>query len=40
MGLSCLDYAALMETTNQIAALGYCDRIAWSNPVPTDRSGE
>ena len=29
-----------MEAINQMAALGYCDRIAWSNPIPTGRSGE
>ena len=24
----------------QISALGYCDRIAWSKPLPTGRNGE
>jgi hypothetical protein len=23
-----------------MAALGYCDRISWSNPISTGRSGE
>ncbi|PSN16086.1 hypothetical protein C7293_04335 [filamentous cyanobacterium CCT1] len=34
------DYAALMEAINQMAALRYCDKIAWSDPIPTGRSGE
>lgn len=34
------DYAALLEAINQLAALGYCDRAAWINPLPTGRSGE
>jgi hypothetical protein len=34
------DYAALMEAIHQMASLGYCDRIAWSDPIPTGRSGE
>ncbi len=34
------DYAALMEALNHMAALGYCDRVAWSDPIPTGRSGE
>jgi len=34
------DYAALMEAINHMVSLGYCDRIVWSAPIPTGRSGE
>jgi hypothetical protein len=34
------DYAALMEAINHMVSLGYCDKIAWSDPIPTGRSGE
>jgi hypothetical protein len=34
------DYAALTEAINHLAALGYCDKIAWSDPIATGRSGE
>jgi hypothetical protein len=34
------DYAALIEAINHLAALGYCDKIAWSDPIATGRSGE
>ncbi|TVQ12176.1 MAG: hypothetical protein EA368_04320 [Leptolyngbya sp. DLM2.Bin27] len=34
------DYAAMTEAIHQMAALGYCDKIAWSNPIATGRSGE
>jgi hypothetical protein len=34
------DYAALMEAINHMVSLGYCDRVAWSAPMPTGRSGE
>ncbi len=34
------DYAALIEAINHMASLGYCDRVAWSAPIPTGRSGE
>ncbi|WOD37682.1 hypothetical protein [Nodosilinea sp. E11] len=34
------DYAALIEAINHMASLGYCDKVAWSNPIPTGRSGE
>ncbi|WP_008310729.1 hypothetical protein [Leptolyngbya sp. PCC 6406] len=34
------DYGALMEAINRMAILGYCERIAWSNPLPTGRNGE
>ena len=34
------DYAALIEAINRMAVLGYCDRIAWTEPLPTGRNGE
>ncbi|MDB9527453.1 hypothetical protein PN498_15750 [Oscillatoria sp. CS-180] len=34
------DYAALIAVMMRLAALGYCDRTAWSDPLPTGRSGE
>jgi hypothetical protein len=34
------DYAALLEAINHMVSLGYCDKIAWSDPIPTGRSGE
>lgn len=34
------DYQGIIETINHIVALGYCDRIAWSDPYPTGREGE
>jgi hypothetical protein len=34
------DYGALIEAINRMAVLGYCERIAWSNPLPTGRNGE
>ncbi|MDA0268935.1 MAG: hypothetical protein O3A14_18725 [Cyanobacteria bacterium] len=34
------DYGALMEAINRMAVLGYCERIAWSEPLPTGRNGE
>ena len=34
------DYGAIVETINRLAVLGYCERIAWSEPIPTGRSGE
>ncbi|TVQ06755.1 MAG: hypothetical protein EA368_16235 [Leptolyngbya sp. DLM2.Bin27] len=34
------DYAALLEAINHMAARGYCDPTAWSDPIPTGRSGE
>jgi hypothetical protein len=34
------DYGALIEAINRMAVLGYCDRIAWSEPLPTGRNGE
>jgi len=34
------DYGALIDTINRLALLGYCDRIAWSEPLPTGRNGE
>jgi hypothetical protein len=34
------DYGAIIDTINRLALLGYCERIAWSEPLPTGRSGE
>ncbi|HEY9889908.1 MAG TPA: hypothetical protein V6D02_16000 [Candidatus Obscuribacterales bacterium] len=34
------DYSALMEAVKRMAALGYCDTQAWSEPLPTGRGGE
>jgi hypothetical protein len=34
------DYGAIIDTINRLAVLGYCERIAWSEPLPTGRSGE
>ena len=34
------DYGAIADAIHRMAALGYCDRIAWSEPLPTGRSGE
>ncbi len=34
------DYSALIAAINRMATLGYCDRVAWSKPIPTGRTGE
>jgi hypothetical protein len=34
------DYAAIIEAINRMEVLRYCERIAWTNPIPTGRSGE
>lgn len=34
------DYAAVVGAINRMAVLGYCDRIAWIEPIPTGRNGE
>ncbi len=34
------DYGALLEAINQMSALGYGERIAWSDPIPSGRTGE
>ena len=34
------DYPALIEAINRMAVLGYCERIAWTDPIPTGRHGE
>ncbi|MGB3494986.1 MAG: hypothetical protein WBA57_19810 [Elainellaceae cyanobacterium] len=34
------DYSAVIEEINRMAVLGYCERIAWSEPIPTGRNGE
>jgi len=34
------DYGAIAATIHRLEVLGYCDRIAWSEPLPTGRTGE
>ncbi|RMH18934.1 MAG: hypothetical protein D6698_06340 [Gammaproteobacteria bacterium] len=34
------DYGAVIEAINRMAVLGYCERLAWSDPHPTGRNGE
>ena len=34
------DYPAIIEAINRMALLGYCERIAWIDPIPTGRHGE
>ena len=34
------EYSAVIEAINRMAVLGYCERIAWSDPIPTGRNGE
>ena len=34
------DRPALIEAINRMALLGYCERIAWTDPLPTGRHGE
>ncbi len=34
------DHVALVEAINRMAVLGYCERLAWSDPLPTGRNGE
>lgn len=34
------DYAALMAAIHRMEQLGYCDRLAWIEPIPTGRNGE
>jgi len=34
------DYSALVDAIHRMAILGYCERIAWSQPLPTGRNGE
>jgi len=34
------DYGAIIDAMNRMALLGYCDRLAWSEPLPTGRNGE
>jgi len=31
------DYSALVDAIHRMAILGYCERIAWSQPLPTGR---
>ncbi|NER82046.1 MAG: hypothetical protein F6K42_21290 [Leptolyngbya sp. SIO1D8] len=34
------DRAALLATISRLAVLGYCETLAWSDPLPTGRSDE
>jgi len=34
------DYGAIIDAMNRMALLGYCERLAWSEPLPTGRTGE
>jgi len=34
------DYGAIAATIHRLEVLGYCDRLAWSEPLPTGRNGE
>ena len=34
------DHDALIEAINRMVLLGYCERIAWTDPIPTGRHGE
>ena len=34
------DRATLIAAINRMEILGYCDRLAWIDPIPTGRNGE
>jgi hypothetical protein len=34
------EYSALIAAMNRMAVLGYCESLAWSEPLPTGRHGE
>jgi len=34
------DYGAITDAINRMAVLGYCERLSWSEPLPTGRNGE
>lgn len=34
------DYRDLIDTINRMEVLGYADRLAWFDPIPTGRNGE
>lgn len=34
------DRPALTEAINRMAVLGYCEILAWSDPLPTGRNGK
>ena len=34
------DRPDLIEAINRMVVLGYCERIAWTDPIPTGREGE
>ena len=33
-------HATLTEAINRMVVLGYCERIVWTDPIPTGRNGE
>lgn len=34
------DYGAVVDAINRMEVLGYADRLAWIDPIPTGRDGE
>lgn len=34
------DYPDVMDAINRMEVLGYADRLAWFDPIPTGRNGE
>ena len=34
------DYAAVVGAINRMVVLGYCEKVAWIEPIPTGRGGE
>ena len=34
------DRDTLLTVINRLEILGYCDRLAWIDPIPTGRNGE
>ena len=34
------DRDAILTAINRMELLGYCDRLAWIDPIPTGRDGE
>jgi hypothetical protein len=34
------DYGAVTDAIGQLVSLGYSDKVAWSDPIPTGHSGE
>ncbi|MGB3201929.1 MAG: hypothetical protein WBA99_13575 [Nodosilinea sp.] len=34
------DYGAVIDAIGRLVAMGYSDKVAWSDPMPSGRSGE